>query len=98
MSSNLVSIDDLVTLDDIAKRMHWSLNTTMNIAQGRDGRYKLKFPKPLIGPAKRGVWLWTDVWNWFEETAPKVIENRKRSAQVAETTHKRDWRHGSHTA
>lgn len=99
MRPNLVPVDDLVTVDEIAERLHWSINSCMNIITGRDGRYKLKFPKPLVGRAKRGVWLWTDVEAWFEETAPKSIEARKRAAQAASMTNRRpNWRNGKKSA
>jgi hypothetical protein len=99
MSSNLVSIDDLVTVDEIAKRLHWSVNTTLNIAQGRDGRYKLKFPRPLVGPAKRGVWLWTDVLAWVVETTPKAAAGRHlASSSGAETSYRNDSMRGKRSA
>lgn len=99
MSERLVSVDDLVTIDEIAERLHWSVNATMNIVQGRDGRHKLKFPRPLVGRAKRGVWLWPDVWEWFENVAPKNIEARRRTAYVAAMQPaRRGWNHGRKAA
>lgn len=99
MSARFVPVDDLVTVDDIAERLHWSVNTTLNIVTGRDGRYKLKFPRPLVGRAKRGVWLWTDVMSWFEETTPKTIERRKRSANRTPTMRRHhDWSNGRKSA
>lgn len=99
MSTSLVAIDDLVTIDEIAKRLHWSVNTTLNIAQGRDGRYRLKFPRPLVGPAKRGVWLWTDVWQWAVETGPKAaVERRLASSSEAETSYRNDSMRGKRSA
>lgn len=99
MSTSLVSVDDLVTIDEIAKRLHWSVNTTLNIAQGRDGRYKLKFPRPLVGPAKRGVWLWTDVWAWAVETTPKAAAERHRElSSEAETSYRNDSMRGRRSA
>jgi hypothetical protein len=98
VTAQLVPIDDLVTVDEIAKRLHWSINATCNVVQGRDGRYKLKFPKPIVGTAKRGVWLWTDVWEWFENTAPKTVEARRRASRAAAMTCKRDWNHGQRSA
>ena len=99
MSISLVAVDDLVTIDEIAKRLHWSVNTTLNIAQGRDGRYKLKFPRPLVGPAKRGVWLWTDVWQWVVETTPKAAEGRLRAlSSEAETSYRNDSKRGKRSA
>ena len=92
MSTNLVQIEDLVTIDEIAKRMHWSVNTTLNVATGRDGRYKLKFPRPLVGPAKRGVWL------WLEEAAPRIAAERYRASQAAETSYLNDSRRGRRSA
>lgn len=99
MRPNLVPVDDIVTVDEIAKRLHWSVNACLNVVTGRDGRYKLKFPRPLVGCAKRGVWLWTDVEAWYEETAPKSILSRKRTAQVPDSTYKRpSWRSGRKSA
>ena len=99
MSTTLVPIEDLVTIDEFAKRLHWSVNGTLNIATGRDGRYKLKFPRPLVGPAKRGVWLWTDVWQWVVETAPRTAEGRLRAlSSEAETSYKNDSRRGKRSA
>ena len=98
MSTNLVPIEDLVTIDEIAKRLHWSVNATLNVATGRDGRYKLKFPRPLVGPAKRGVWLWTDVLQWFEETAPRTLEGRRRASRAAAMSYRNDWKRGKRSA
>lgn len=99
MSERLVPVDELVTVDEIAKRLRWSLNTCVNVVTGRDGRYKIKFPKPLAGTAKRGVWLWMDVEEWHEKTAPKTIEARKRAAQCEAMTYKRpSWSHGRKSA
>lgn len=98
MSTMLVPIEDLVTIDEIAKRMHWSVNATLNVATGRDGRYKLKFPRPLVGPAKRGVWLWTDVWLWLEEAAPRTAAGRYRESQAVETSYLNDSRRGRRSA
>lgn len=99
MSTSLVAVDDLVTIDEIAKRLHWSVNTTLNIAQGRDGRYKLKFPRPLVGPAKRGVWLWTDVWAWVVETTPRAAAGRHQvSSSEAETSYRNDSMRGKRSA
>lgn len=95
----LVPVDDLVTVDEIAKRLHWSLNSCLNVVTGRDGRYKLKFPKPLVGCAKRGVWLWTDVEAWHDETVPKSILARKRAAQTELMPYKQpNWACGRRSA
>ncbi len=66
MSTVLVSIDDLVTVDEIAKRLRISVNCATNIVTDRDSKYRIKFPKPLVGCAKRGVWLWQDIEYWIE--------------------------------
>lgn len=100
MSTTLVPIDDLVTIDEIAKRLHWSVNATLNIATGKAGsKHRLKFPRPLVGPAKRGVWLWTDVCQWVVETTPKAAAERHRVlSSEAETSYRNDSRRGKRSA
>lgn len=96
MSARLVAVDELVTIDDIAKRLKISVNIASNIAQGRDGRKKVKFPKPLVGNAKRGVWLWEDVEEWLRATAPKEEDEPKKKTQ---TTFKQPcWTQGQKSA
>lgn len=99
MRVDLVPVDDLVTIDEIADRLHWNVGLVLNIVTHKDERYKLKFPKPLVGPAKRGVWLWTDVEAWFEDPATQETQERKRQARAQSMTQRRSsWRSGRKSA
>lgn len=98
MSERLVPVDDLVTIDEIAKRLRWSVNATANVVTGRDGRNKLKFPRPLVGRGKRGVWLWTDVWRWYEKASPRSAEARKRAGRAAAMKYTQNWKRGRYAA
>ena len=99
MTDRLVAVDDLVTVDEIAKRLRMSVNAVSNIVRGNEGRRKLKFPKPLVGKGTRAVWMWDDVEEWYDATAPKSLEARRRAGRAAAMTYKQpSWSHGKKSA
>lgn len=98
MSERLVPVDELVTVDDIAKRLKMSVNSVSNIVKGRDGRYKIKFPKPLVGRGTRAVWQWTEVATWYESVAPNTVKARRQQANAAAMDYRRHWCRGNRTA
>lgn len=85
MSERLVSVDELATVDDIARELHINLSVMMNIVKGRDGRAKAKFPQPVVGRGIRAVWLWDDVADWSSRaelhTSKKAPVKRQPWAQ-----------------
>lgn len=96
MAQRTVPVDELVTVFEIADMLKMSVNSASNIITGRDGRYKLKFPKPLVGRGTRAVWLWTEVESWYEAVGPKT---RRRNARATAMTYKRpSWSRGKKTA
>lgn len=98
MSTRLVSVDELVSIDDIAQRLKMSVNVASNIVRGRDGRHRLKFPKPLVGRGTHAVWLWSDVEEWAA-SAPKSTNNKKKSANAGTLPYKQpSWSCGRRTA
>lgn len=99
MDRRLVPVSELVTVDVIAERLRMSVNTASNVATGRDGRYKHKFPRPLVGRGVRGVWLWTEVEAWWIAVAPKTVEARRRAGKRSNVPYKQpSWSHGKKSA
>jgi hypothetical protein len=83
MASKMVYVNDLVTVDLIAKRKKMSVGQVTNLIKGKTAR-KQHFPQPLVGWGCRGVWLWSDVDVWFKEKETqqrKKIEKQKAKQQ-----------------
>jgi len=76
----MVYVNDLVTVDLIARRKKISIGQATNIVKGRDAKKK-HFPQPLVGWGCRGVWLWSDVDTWFKEQEVKKQERREKKAR-----------------
>lgn len=95
MSSRLVPVNDLVTVDDIAKRLKMSVNCVSNIVRGRDKKQKLKFPKPIVGTGTRAVWLWDEVEEWHGALELKAVKPARRPAK---TYRQPSWSHRSRGA
>lgn len=98
MSERLVPVDELVTVDDIAKRLKMGVNTVMNIVKGRDKRFKDRFPAPITGKGTRAVWLWTEVEAWYEQIEQKTIAAQRRARRVSNTYKQPQWCRGRRTA
>lgn len=100
MSQRLVSVDDLVTLEEIAKRCKMSKTAVRNIVSGRDGRKRLGFPRPVTGKGARGIWLWPEVNEWYTNTMPRTAEGRRRAARASAMKYRQTprWQHGKRTA
>lgn len=90
MNERLVPVHELVTVDDIAKKLGVSVNTAANIVRGRDGKKRIQFPKPLVGVGVRAVWLWSDVADWCKQTAPKDKEDPRTDRTPK--YHRHSWR------
>jgi hypothetical protein len=82
MSSRLVDLDELVTVDEIALRLKMSVNAASNLVRGRSGRHKRKFPKPIVGRGDHGVWLWEDVAEWHHATVQRSTPRRPRATSI----------------
>lgn len=81
MASRKVDINDLVTLDMIAKRFHMSVAHTSNIVCNRYQKRGRAFPQPLKGKGTRAVWLWPDVKTWYDEVRPHETEAQRKAAK-----------------
>jgi hypothetical protein len=81
VSNRLVPLDELVTVDEIAKRLHWSINSCINVVTGRDSRLKHKFPKPLVGSSKHGVWMWSDIKEWKKLVGDDYISGKQKTSK-----------------
>lgn len=81
MGSRQVFVNELVTVDDIAKRWKMSVGQVSNIVCGRDGRKKTHFPEPICGKGTRAVWLWPAVEEWYEKHTPKKKLEERRISQ-----------------
>lgn len=80
MGSRQVYLNELVTVDILAKRWKMSVGQVSNIVCGRDGRRRTHFPEPLVGSGTRAVWLACDAQSWFDRNMPKQkIEERRAS-------------------
>lgn len=80
MASKMVYVNDLATVDTIARRKKISVGQVTNIVKGKIAKKK-GFPQPIVGWGCRGVWLWSDVDEWFkiqEAKETKQRENRDR--------------------
>jgi hypothetical protein len=88
MGSRQVFVNELVTVDDLAKRWKMSVGQVSNIVCGRDGRKRTHFPQPVCGKGTRAVWLWPDAQEWFEKNAPKSkLEERRASRKGKKTAY-----------
>ena len=95
----VVPVSELVTVDEIARKLRMSVNAAVHMVRGRDGRAKTPFPAPLVGKGDRGVWLWTEVEEWWTASAPRSLKQRRRAARVASQTFKhQSWSHGRRSA
>ena len=80
MASRQVYIDELTTVDMMAKRWKMSVGQVSNIVCGRDGKKRTHFPEPIAGSGTRAVWLWSDAQEWYSRTMPKQqLEERRAS-------------------
>lgn len=80
MASRQVYVNDLATVDTIARRKKMSVGHVSNIVKGKITKKK-GFPQPIVGWGCRGVWLWSDVDEWFktqEVKEAKQKENKMR--------------------
>lgn len=81
MASRQVPVNDLVTVDDIAKRWHMSVGQVSNIVCGRNPKKGLNFPQPVVGTKTRAVWLWDDVDAWYKRAMPKQDLDERRASK-----------------
>ena len=77
MASKMVYVNDLVTVDLIARRKKISVGQITNLIRGRSSK-RLHFPQPLVGWGCRGVWLWSDVDTWFKEQEQTLKKKEER--------------------
>jgi hypothetical protein len=77
----MVPLNDLVTVDDLARRWNMSVGQGSNIVCGKDGRRKSKFPQPLVGRGTRAVWLLEDAEKWYQKHMPKSRIEARRASQ-----------------
>lgn len=71
----LVNASDLVLLKDIAERTGMNPTTLSNAANAR--RRTTGFPCPIAGQGSRGIWLWSEVEDWWYEQYVKPRPNEK---------------------
>ncbi len=83
MSSKQVFVSDLTTLDDMARRWHMSVGQVSNLASGRMGRRRVKFPQPIAGRGDRAVWLWPEVKEWYDKVQPNQHLAERRAAKTS---------------
>lgn len=97
MGARQVGLDELMTVDDIAKLLKVSVNIASNIVRGREGgRKRVKFPAPIVGTGVRAVWLREDVFDWHEEYLAKQAEPNKKKRRSSDYPFKEPcWNHGS---
>lgn len=86
MASRKVDVNDLVTLDMIAKRFHMSVAQASNIVCNRWHKKRRSFPQPLKGKGTRAVWLWPDVKEWYDEVRPHETEAQRKAAKQLKKT------------
>lgn len=81
MASRQVPVNDLVTVDMIAKNYHMSVGQVSNIVCGRKTRKGFEFPQPIVGRGTRAVWLRDDVDDWYRKATPKQKLEERRISQ-----------------
>ncbi len=84
----LVKTSDLVLLKDIVERTRMNPTTLLNAASSR--RNQSGFPCPVAGQGSRGIWLWSEVEEWWHSVytqpatiSPKPHTVRQRHRPVA---------------
>lgn len=73
----LVNASDLVLIKDIAERTGMNPTTLLNAASAR--RSRTGFPCPISGQGSRGIWLWSEVEDWWHKIYMQPSENHKPS-------------------
>lgn len=80
MASRQVPINDLITVDDMARMWHMSVGQVSNLVCGHS-RKGQEFPRPLKGRKTRAVWLRDDVDEWYKRVMPKSELEARRASQ-----------------
>lgn len=81
MSSKMVPVNDLVTVDMIAERLNVGVARVKNQVNGDGHRRGPKFPAPIAGSGTRGVWLWPEVREWAETSRLTEVDQARRAAK-----------------
>lgn len=82
MSPNrLVRAGDLVLQKDLVERLGLDPTLLANLAGGR--RNAAEFPRPVTGRGSRGIWLWSEVEQWYETKYPEYMASRRAAPGVS---------------
>jgi hypothetical protein len=77
--------DDIVTIADIAKRLHRTNESIRLLVTGQRGPGRFPAPTTRISSRRSRVWRWSDVVSWFSnyENSREISSMAEYSAKLA---------------